>query len=291
MSSTSSSPATPWLHHYSRIILAAIAIAGSLLTSYLTANKLLSQQVALCGEGGGCGVVLGSRWATFLGVPAAFWGMLGFISVFLLAAASDELPLLKRWRWPALFGLTTAMFAFEMYFAYLMLFVLKAFCLYCTVAIVFTTVIWLTVLFGKFWVDIGQLVVSGVAVAIATLLVVVGVYANQPKSPSAFAAGLAEHLQQTEIAMYGANWCPHCQEQKELFGTAFNQLHYVECSPYGGRGTPQAPECVAEEIKSYPTWIYKGDRIYGIQTLEQLAALTGFEGDGAAAVAVDGGAE
>ena len=40
---------------------------------------------------------------------------------------------------------------------------------------------------------------------------------------------------------------------------------------------PQAPECAAEEIKSYPTWIYRGERIYGIQTLEELAQLTDFE--------------
>ena len=40
---------------------------------------------------------------------------------------------------------------------------------------------------------------------------------------------------------------------------------------------PQAPECAVAEIKSYPTWIYRGERIYGIQSLDELAQLTGFD--------------
>ena len=34
--------------------------------------------------------------------------------------------------------------------------------------------------------------------------------------------------------MYSAYWCPHCHEQKELFGKqASDQLKVVECAPDG----------------------------------------------------------
>ncbi|MGK7907750.1 MAG: vitamin K epoxide reductase family protein [Synechococcus sp.] len=272
-----SQPSTSWLHRHALLLMSVLAILGGMLTAYMTASKLATQKLALCGTGQGCDLVLGSRWATFLGVPTASLGLLGFLAVLFLAALPDDMPLLKRWRWPALFAVTTSMFAFEMYMMYLMAVVIKSFCPYCAVAIALTTAIWLSTLFGHAWVDVNRLVVGGLAIALATIALTVGVYASQPEPPSEIAAGLAKHLQHQDIKMYGASWCPHCLEQKMLFGSAFSDIPYVECSPYGGRGTPQAPECAAEDIKSYPTWIYEGERIYGIQTLDELALLTHFE--------------
>ena len=275
-SSPLSSPESSWFHAYSRAVAVVLAVAGGVITSYLTATKIAAQNVAGCGEGAGCGVVLSSRWAMFLGVPTALWGLLAFVGVLVLAALPDEVPFMKRWRWPALFSLTTAMLVFEWYMAYLMAFVIKALCVYCATAIAITTVLWLTVVFGHKWVDATKAIVGGLAVAIATLLITIGVYAAQPQPASAMATGLATHFRQTDIKMYGASWCPHCQEQKALFGSAFAKVPYVECSP-NGRSAPQAAECAAEGIKTYPTWILDGERYYGIQTLEELAALTGFK--------------
>src|ERR1700756_4791741 len=33
--------------------------------------------------------------------------------------------------------------------------------------------------------------------------------------------------------MYGAFWCPHCEEQKEQFGSSFQYVNYVECGVKG----------------------------------------------------------
>jgi hypothetical protein len=35
------------------------------------------------------------------------------------------------------------------------------------------------------------------------------------------------------VKMYGAWWCPHCQEQKEKFGASFEYVPYVECGIKG----------------------------------------------------------
>jgi hypothetical protein len=76
--------------------------------------------------------------------------------------------------------------------------------------------------------------------------------------------------------MYGASWCPHCIEQKELFGASARWLPYVECSP-GGQGTRQAAACAAAGIRQYPTWIIDGQRFQEVLTLPRLAELTAFK--------------
>ena len=76
--------------------------------------------------------------------------------------------------------------------------------------------------------------------------------------------------------MYGAYWCPHCQQQKEIFGTAANRLPYIECSP-DGQNAPQAGECRDAHIQSYPTWVINGKRIEEVLSLKQLADSTGFQ--------------
>ena len=48
--------------------------------------------------------------------------------------------------------------------------------------------------------------------------------------------------------MYGAVWCPHCKEQKDLFGTSFQYIKYVECPD-------NIQLCTDKWINGYPTWV------------------------------------
>jgi hypothetical protein len=50
------------------------------------------------------------------------------------------------------------------------------------------------------------------------------------------------------VAMYGTYWCPHCQNEKKVFGDYFKYVNYVEC-------TERAKECINAGVSSYPTWI------------------------------------
>src|SRR5579864_5675304 len=45
----------------------------------------------------------------------------------------------------------------------------------------------------------------------------------------AFAHCLGAH----QARMYGLYWCPHCLEQKEMFGEAFHYVPYTECAIKG----------------------------------------------------------
>ena len=88
---------------------------------------------------------------------------------------------------------------------------------------------------------------------------------------------LAQHLADTGAVFYGAWWCTHCQDQKQLFGKEAAQIiNYVECSQSDGQG--QTPECQEAGIRGYPTWEVNGERLPGAQPLEELAQLSGYDG-------------
>lgn len=81
---------------------------------------------------------------------------------------------------------------------------------------------------------------------------------------------LAKCLTSKGAIMYGAFWCPHCSQQKELFGDSFKLIKYQECDVKGPNGNPMA--CKTAEIKAYPTWIIPGSaNLEGTTTLEDLA--------------------
>ena len=63
------------------MIVAALALAGIFISTYLTLYKL-----GLIGELncsiGSCETVNTSRWSIFLGLPVAAWGLLFYLDVF-----------------------------------------------------------------------------------------------------------------------------------------------------------------------------------------------------------------
>jgi len=86
----------------------------------------------------------------------------------------------------------------------------------------------------------------------------------------------ARCLKNRGVRMYGAYWCPHCQEQKEKFGASFEYAPYTECGIQGNlHGIAQV--CKDESIKHYPTWQFPptGERVERIFSLEELSDRTG----------------
>jgi len=78
----------------------------------------------------------------------------------------------------------------------------------------------------------------------------------------------AKCLSEKGATMYGAEWCGHCKNQKEMFGASFKYVNYVEC--------PDKPNvCIDAGIEGYPTWIINGLPYAGEQSLERLGELTG----------------
>ncbi|MBM3232175.1 hypothetical protein FJZ21_02235 [Candidatus Pacearchaeota archaeon] len=104
-------------------------------------------------------------------------------------------------------------------------------------------------------------------------LFIIIIYFVATSSGSGKYDGLAQCISDSGAKMYGAYWCPHCQEQKKLFGSSWDSVTYVECA--SSKSNQQTSDCNAAGIKSYPTWIFgDGKQISGVLSLEQLSTFT-----------------
>jgi hypothetical protein len=79
----------------------------------------------------------------------------------------------------------------------------------------------------------------------------------------------AQCLAAKDATMYGAYWCAHCKNQKQLFGDSFKYVNYVEC-------TEETGKCLAVGVNAYPTWIFSdGQKHEGEMSFEELSAASG----------------
>lgn len=84
----------------------------------------------------------------------------------------------------------------------------------------------------------------------------------------------AKCLATKQARMYGLYWCPHCIEQKEMFGEAFHYVPYVECAIKGS--SEMAPACKIVGVKLFPSWQFGEDPPKeGVLSLEALSDKTG----------------
>jgi uncharacterized membrane protein len=261
--------------------LLALSSLGILLTGYLSWTALSGGAVQGCSAGGGCDAVLTSRWATLFGLPTALWGLSAYTA---LAAIAFVRRANKHWS----YAWTAAFFGvcYSVYLTVVSLTILEAACPYCLTSLGLMTATLALVAWqrpaetaNRSWV--GLVAGRGALAAVVILLLHVSYVAPQaepagPEDPMARA--LAEHLTEKGALFYGASWCPHCQDQKRLFGASASRLPYIECSP-AGRNAPQSPLCDRAGVNTYPTWVIDGFATVGqVLSLAQLAEASGFPG-------------
>ena len=113
-------------------------------------------------------------------------------------------------------------------------------------------------------------IVTGVLIVAAFAAVI---YLGMRKRGSRLDA-FAKCLAAKQVKMYGAYWCPHCADQKDMFEASFQYVPYVECGVPGSRD--EAPVCKDAGIKHFPTWQFAdGERREGTQPLPALGTKTG----------------
>jgi hypothetical protein len=84
----------------------------------------------------------------------------------------------------------------------------------------------------------------------------------------------AQCLATKQAKMYGLYWCPHCIEQKEMFGESFHYVNYVECAVKGS--SEMAPQCKIAGVKLFPSWQFTDEPPKeGVLSLEALSDKTG----------------
>ncbi len=86
----------------------------------------------------------------------------------------------------------------------------------------------------------------------------------------------AKCLTENGVKMYGAYWCPHCLNQKSMFGSSWKYVNNIECSLPNRGG--QTDLCNKASIKGYPTWEFADKtRLEGEVSFEYLSEKSGCE--------------
>lgn len=114
-----------------RKVVAVAALVGLFLSLYLLLYALGYYGGLVCGAGS-CEVVQMSRWARFLGLPVAAWGVGWYLAVFGVAVAWLQ-PDLEEARWPgrALAALAFVGVAFTAWLTYAEIVLIGAICRWC----------------------------------------------------------------------------------------------------------------------------------------------------------------
>lgn len=276
---------------------------GFLETAYLTYSKLTGSE-AFCPIGGGaCDNILSSNYAVVYGIPLPLIGMVAYGTAAFLALklAAKDLPfgIDESNGELILLGTTTSMATTSAYLLYILSTQFpEASCSYCLVSVLLSFSLFFTTTkilgWQKIRNEVGlQLCIAGLVFAAlsnssnATLppperfgekfLPYTPTEITAPSSP--LALKLATHLRAIGAKMYGAFWCSHCLEQKQMFGReAAKVLDYVECYPDGFKtGTELGKECAKIKIEGFPMWVINGQVLKGYQEFPELAKASGFE--------------
>ena len=282
-----------------RVAMAVLATIGLIDTGSITLKRWgLLGSLTCPGGADGCDKVLGSVWGSLFGQPLSLFGALAYGAVLLLALLPlvlrgelrSRLAPLGNW---GLLLISTGMAVFSLVLMGVMVLKIQAFCFFCVLSAGLSLALFVLSLLSTEWPDRGQLVFRVVLVALVVALAGLGWAAavDRPadqgggrgvplpvtttSSPQAIA--LAEHLTSTGAVMYSAWWCPHCNDQKQLFGKeAAAKLRVIECAP-DGRNSQKAL-CDTKAIEGFPSWEIKGQLDSGVKSLQQLAELSGFQG-------------
>ena len=126
-----------------RQAIALLALVGLFVALYLWLHALGFGGAIKCGASGGCETVQTSPWAVFLGLPVAFYGVVGYLAVLIATLVSLRPAALAQPGWDRLvLGLASLGVVFTAYLTYVELFLIHAICRWCVGSAVIITAIW-----------------------------------------------------------------------------------------------------------------------------------------------------
>ena len=291
---------------WARVAIAIFSTVGVIDTGSITLNKWGWIGNLNCPGGlGGCDKVLNSPWGDFFltndfSIPLSFIGLISYLLILLMAIL-PLIPIIKNQKnnvskltWWGSFYISISTFVFSLILISIMIFKIKAFCFFCLLSCLISFTILLLNIFGGSWEDYGKLFFRGFLMSAAVLLA--GLIWSSSVDPSTKEISnniqgmpptviaksspekiqLAEHLTKEGAVMYNAYWCPHCHDQKEMFGKeAAEKLNLVECAKDGFNNKKEL--CEAKGITGFPSWEINGSIDSGVKSLKELAELTNYK--------------
>ena len=286
-------------------ILSTIGIADT--GSITLKNWGLFNSLSCPGVNKGCDAVLNSPWGTLIkndqyNIPLSFTGFLTYSTIlFIVLILSLKIisPKQKIYKdfWWLLYLISCGSSVFSILLISIMIIKIKSFCFFCLLSAILSFSIFILSIIGARFENRETMFYRGLIIAF-TVLIGGLIWSNQVDpsnaseiiNPSEKSAPLittksskqkidfARFLNENKIIMYSAYWCPHCNDQKQLFGKqAVEELIIVECAKDGKNN--QYKLCQEKGIEGFPSWeINKG--IYsGTMSLDELAKMTNYDGD------------
>ncbi|WP_320675614.1 vitamin K epoxide reductase family protein [Prochlorococcus sp. MIT 1300] len=297
-------PGLKWV----RVAIAILSTIGVIDTGSITISKWGWLGALSCPGGSeGCDKVLNSPWGTIFNgsqfsIPLSLIGLISYFAVLslaifpLLPGLSENKNELSRKTWWGLFILSCGMTIFSLILLGLMIIKIEAFCFFCVLSGAISLSLLVLTIIGGNWEDPGDMIFKGIILSIAVLLGGLlwasttetsaandsiafeqGVAPPITASSTANQIALAKHLKSIGAVQYSAYWCPHCHEQKELFGKeAASYLSIVECAVDGKNN--QHALCEKKGITGYPSWEINNQIYSGTRSLDELAELSDYKG-------------
>ncbi len=292
---------------WARISMAVLATIGVIDTGSITLSRWGWLGAIACPGGSeGCDKVLNSAWGTLVqgenfSVPLSFVGLIAYLGVLIMAIApllpglSENKTELSRRTWWGLFLASCGMSVFSLILIGLMLIKINALCFFCFLSAFISLSLLILSIIGGAWEDSGKLIFRGFLFSLIVLLAgLIWASTVDPNRKDSFSESqgsapvvqsvsnqdkinLAEYLTNSGIVQYSAYWCPHCHEQKEMFGkAAAAKLNIIECAIDGQNN--QHALCQSKGIEGFPSWEINGEIYSGVRSLNELAKLSKYEG-------------
>ena len=291
-----------------KIIIAVLSTIGLVDTGSITLkNWGLFNSISCPGIKKGCETVLNSPWGTLFennqfNIPLSLAGVITYssillLSIFLSLNIISPKEKLNKLLWWLIFLISCASSVFSLLLLNIMFVKINAYCFFCILSAILSISIFIISIIGAKFESREPMFYRGLIVAL-TILIGGLIWSNNvdpskandisntsdkvspiiTTSSSPQKIKFARFLSDNNIKMFSAYWCPHCHDQKQLFGKkAVKELTIVECAKDGKDN--QYELCREKEIQGFPSWEIKGEIFSGVKDLNDLAIMTGYEGD------------
>lgn len=112
-----------------------------------------------------------------------------------------------------------------------------------------------------------------VTILIIVVIVAVLLYATIGKTPNVTVSADAAKYIGNHSIVYVQAGCIHCKEQEDLFGDNWKYITSLDC--VSSQANTQI--CINANITGTPTWVINGNQYIGVQSIQELENLTGYQ--------------
>jgi len=291
-----------------KIVIAIFSTIGIVDTGSITLkNWGLFNSLSCPGVNKGCDAVLNSPWGTLIkngqiNIPLSFAGLLTYstiLCIVLILSLKILSPKQKIYKdfWWLLYLISCGSSVFSILLINIMIIKIKSFCFFCLLSAILSFSIFILTIIGARFDNRETMFYRGLIVAFTVLMGGL-IWSNQVDPARANEINLsnekispaittvsskqkinfAKYLSDNNIVMYSAYWCPHCNDQKQLFGKkAVEELTIIECAKDGKNNKYKF--CQAKGIEGFPSWEINNQIYSGTMNLNELAEMTNYDGD------------